>query len=291
MIEPVKRIIGSVVDERRQPVGQATIHARPLSLSAVEVSAQTNDVGVFRMPPLPAGKYRMQVHADHLLPLFGKVVHVPQRAPLHLVLSQGRTVSGLVLDREKRPVVGATVGARTRDVSGQHVGELGVVPGRVPPIPRVGEAVGGGDQLRPIWSAITDSSGRYVLRGLPSVPVQLVAQHREFNSATTQWIDPGSLPPPLAMSRSSVIAGRVVDERGLAVYRAHVRVRGQAETRNVYSSRSGEFAVRGISGSLKLTVSLPGFVTADSRRAVEAAGAKAGCVVAHPSSRGVARPS
>lgn len=100
-----------------------------------------------------------------------------------------RVLGGRVVDGQGQPVSGAQVRAVSADgafwLGG---GELGVVPGPVPPIPGADDAQSKGRAHGVGWSRSTDANGRFVLFGLPAADVRLVIDHPQLRPAQSGLI-------------------------------------------------------------------------------------------------------
>jgi len=118
--------------------------------------------GSFMLTGVPAGLYRVEIHAGGYLPEERERLEVrpgEEMALLPVSLEPGHEVSGLVVDR-----------ATSLPIEGARVHVKGI-RGTVDPLPRPPPELGGARADH------TDAEGRFRIRGLPAGEVILVAEH------------------------------------------------------------------------------------------------------------------
>ncbi|MCA8960801.1 MAG: carboxypeptidase regulatory-like domain-containing protein [Planctomycetes bacterium] len=145
------------------------------------------------------------VHSDFLLSRSLPFAVQPGEAVVdrELVLSRGGQVSGLVRDRDGNPIVGATVA---------------VQPG----------GVATALDITTLSSAVTDSTGRFLLAGLATGAYSLIAEAEGYFAGTIEGLDvvAGTAIDwiELTLQRGHWISGRVTGVDGTPIAGAEVRV-------------------------------------------------------------------
>jgi hypothetical protein len=208
-----------------------------------------------------------------------------------IVMVQAGAVEGRVLDARGRPIDGATIEIVGSNLSGAPIddapqsqtfrrahfeanlagarpllpsGELGVVPGPVPAIPRTfdvpGLGVGASAQsLEEPW--VTKDDGTF--RASPASPgrIRVVVRHPEYLGGLS---DPVTLAPggvahvDVVLHEGGTLEGRVVDGAGRAVPGANVTMaalRGSME-RMTQSASYGTFAFAAVPDGVVVTASV-----------------------------------
>jgi hypothetical protein len=266
------------------PVPGARVTLSESGLSPFPIEATTDREGRARLGPVARGASTLAARADGFVAR--GAVSVPDPAPgeVRIALVRGGVVLGRVVDARGYPVDGATIeivgtdfyGApidddprRTRFRDAHFVatlagpsrlvpaGELGVVPGPVPPIPHgqsavaplalasgggPGAASGPGDEP---W--ITRDDGTF--RASPVSPgrVRALVRHPQYVEALSDLVTlapGGEATVDVVMHAGGVLEGRVVDAGGHPVGGARVVVaasRGSME-RATRSATDGTFA-------------------------------------------------
>lgn len=228
-------------------------------------------------------------------------VPVPQEitGPLKIALQKGATLSGRVVDERGFPIDGASVEVRGTDSYGMPIldtplshsaqqqyfewslggpkrlipmGELGVLPGPLPPIPDQWFVEGGivtreadvwGDLFREqLFAWITNDRGRFTATPVTPGRVRAFVHHPDYLSSTSDTVElkpGGSAEVTVVLHGGAMLEGKVVDwlDRPLG----QVRVRLFAQTggfdQSTYSAEDGSFAFAAVPGQVVATLARP----------------------------------
>ncbi len=268
-----------VVDAEGQPVPDADLVLAEAGVAAFPFAARTNDAGRARLGPLRWHQAHLAVRADGFVPrsLWVGVDPVGPAETLRVELVRGGSLVGRVVDERGFPVEGVSLEVIGTDVYGMPValtpesgavrkahfdqilagpaplvpaGELGVMPGPVPPIPMVGAAVPGvnvlADVLQSRWT--TDGYGRFRAGGVSPGELRVLARHPEFVESVS---DPVRLAAgaeaevEVVLRAGRRVEGRLVDADGFPVALARVRLQARrgAFDRTLLTRADGTFAV------------------------------------------------
>lgn len=214
-LEPGAALEGEVLDEQGAPVQGARVMLqppRPYSREDLRILASmldrrapilTGAEGSFRFPRLPAGsRFDLIVfHRDHPL-TYVPGVEIPRQEPLRITLQPGRILSGRVVDDRGRPVP---------DISLSW--DLGEIAFAQAPMSRL--------------HARTDAEGGFELRMLKPGPLALTVNATGFLPKEVRLRIPEEGEHPaveIALDRGAAVAGRVLDEQGVPVAGATVRI-------------------------------------------------------------------
>lgn len=276
-LEAATRLAGRLMKvEAKEPLAQAYVSLRPLVPTLFDVRAQSDAQGRFLLPALPAGRYRLQAWAAGRLPQLGKTVTLPAQQPLVLRLSRGHGLEGVVQSETGSPIAAAVVRAIVDDsaaarrraragaiVGSRTIGELGVVPGPVPPIPSAegGGAVPAVGSLQ-LWSVASDSKGAFALSGLPTGRVRLFISHPRYQQLQGPWLTLGGAPVAsqrIVLRRGTELRGVVKDARQVPIAHARVVAQEGGGRRSTYTDGRGRFRFFGLGKAPTLSVRAKGF--------------------------------
>ncbi|HJK98275.1 MAG TPA: carboxypeptidase regulatory-like domain-containing protein, partial [Polyangiaceae bacterium LLY-WYZ-14_1] len=153
-------------------------------------------------------------------------------------------------------------------------GELGVVPGLVPPLPVDATASGDptpGDARRPgvgpgavSQPLMTDEDGRFVLEDVPPGTLRVVATREGFapGESASFTVAPGGRRTGLevALLDAGALSGRVLDTGGFPIAGAPVTARAEGDPRihRTVTGDDGTFGLRALVGLVFLEVAAPG---------------------------------
>ena len=212
VLTPADRVHGRVLDPTGRPVIGAKVDLREsgstiMMGSSLVRTAVTDDDGRYHLQAIPAGTYRLRALAPGFAPAQEDPVvlsAVGKNVDLDLHLGQGRSVTGVVLDGDSRPVDAALVGP-----------QRSLFDTSFAPTPENPTGFVDGVQ--------TDQQGRFVLSGLEAGIERLVIRRDGF--ATQRIAMPAEGQELVVkMRRSLSLSGQVVDHLGKPVADAEVRL-------------------------------------------------------------------
>jgi hypothetical protein len=279
---------GDAVDAA--PVPSARVTLVEGGLSPFPIEGTTDRDGRVRLGPIAAGSAFVSARADGFVPRALAVVP-EDGGPVTLVLVRAGALTGHVVDGRGFPVDGASIEIVGTDPGGAPIdddprraelrdahfdaalaaprplvpaGELGVVPGPVPPIPHgfyLAPAAGARTaSLAEPW--VTRKDGTF--RASPASPgrVRALVRHPQFVEALSDAV---TLAPggeafiEVVLRGGGTLEGRVMDARDHPVSRARVSVsavRGSLE-RSTLTATDGTFAFASLPGAVTITASSP----------------------------------
>jgi protocatechuate 3,4-dioxygenase beta subunit len=294
-LRPGRMVTARVVDgegDDAGPIAGANVTLAEHGLSPFPLEGRTDREGRVRLGPIATSEATLSARADGYVARGG--VPVPAQGDARVVLTRAGVLVGRVVDTRGFPVDGATIEivgtdfqwapiaddprrAQFREAHFEAMlsgpapliptGELGVVPGPVPPIPR---AFGGSpfafDTPAPTPRAtglaepwVTRDDGTY--RASPATPgrIRAVARHPEYVEG---WSEPVTLAAgaeataDIVLRAGGLLEGRVVDSTDRPVPGAHVTVaatRGAFERATVTAS-DGTFAFASVPEDVLVSV-------------------------------------
>jgi hypothetical protein len=290
------------------PVRDARVTLAEQGLSPFPLEATTDRKGLARLGPIAPGGGTLGVRADGFVPRGAVAVADPPPPETRVALQRSGVVTGRVVDARGYPVDGASVQLVGTDPAGGPIfddprrstfqaahfaamlggptplvpaGELGVMPGPVPPIPHEGSGVAAplAGPLAPLPGSpspeaaslaepwVTRADGTF--RASPASPGRIRAivhhpQYVEAQSDVVTLLPGGEAHVEVVMHEGGTLEGRVVDARDRPVQGARVVVAATRGTldRSTRSATDGTFAF----ASLPEEVSLTAGVDADDEQ-------------------------
>jgi hypothetical protein len=275
VLRPGRFVEVDVVGDKAEPVPGAEVVVAEAGVSQFPLLARTDDKGRARLGPLSYQRAFLAVRADGFVPrsLWIESDVLAKGEPVKVELVRGATLAGRVVDERGFPVEAVTLEVIGTDLYGMPVamtpettlvrkrhfsemlsgplplipaGELGVMPGPVPPIPlATGGVIVPGEGVE-AWT--TGSDGRFVARGVSPGELRVLARHPEYVESVS---DPVQLAPgghaevQIVMRAGRRVEGRLLDKQGFPVAQARVRltaVRG-AFDRTLVTEPDGSFVV------------------------------------------------
>lgn len=254
-------VVDAVTDD---DVRDAKVTLAESGLSPFPLDGITDKNGRVVLGPIARGSATLSARADGFVPKGAGMLEAASAEEVKVALSRGGTVVGKVTDARGYAVDGASIRIVGTDLDGMPIdedpsrwsfreahfaaqlkgpsplvpaGELGVVPGAVPPIPH-GPAIG-----LSFTPALAPSSGRVtpsasladpwisghdgMFKATPVTPgrVRAVVHHPQYVEVMSDVVrvDSGrEARVDVVLQRGGVLEGRVLDTRGRAVSGAHV---------------------------------------------------------------------
>ena len=253
-------VSGTVFDEAGQPVASARVLADDVNVfidlhNAKKDGAATDAQGVFELPALTAGSYRLTASHDDYPQASSETITTDGKKPVQgvrIVMVAGGTITGRVVDEGGSPVPWASVRVGNSAPSG------------------FGSRRGGAMRR----GTTAEQDGTFEIKGLPREPL-LVLAIGEGASSATEKVDLTGKPEAngveLRLSVTGRIAGRVVTSQGEPVPEVEVnampdywnqgidedtRLRGRAST---MTDGGGQFELEGLAdGTYRLAASRSG---------------------------------
>jgi protocatechuate 3,4-dioxygenase beta subunit len=268
------------------PIPAARVSIAETGVSPFPFEGTTDRDGRVRLGPLAPGPALLSARADGFVPR--GLANVPESGgPVLVVLIHAGALSGRVVDARGFPVDGASIEIVGSDPAGAPIdddprraelreahfdsalkpprplipsGELGVVPGPVPPIPRgfFRASSGGVPAMSLAEPWVTRSDGTF--RASPVTPgrVRALVRHPQFVESVSDVVTlapGGEAEVQVVLRAGGAVEGRVVDVHGRPVSGARVSVasvRGSLE-RTTLAASDGTFAFASLPEAVTLT--------------------------------------
>jgi protocatechuate 3,4-dioxygenase beta subunit len=313
------------VMEGAEPIADARVVLAEGGLSPFPLEGKTGGDGRVTLGPFARGGAAMSVSADGFVPRGAMAVPEPAPVEFRVGLSRAGTLLGRVVDGRGQPIDGVTLEVIGTDATGGPIaddprrslfqavhfdamlsgpralvsaGELGVMPGPVPGIPRVGvspsvaansHASTRGSPSADPW--VSRSDGTFRLQPVTPGRVRLFARHPQYVEAMSEVValaPDGEAKVEVVMRGGATLEGTVNDSRGRPVARARVvaaATEGSYE-RSTYTATDGTFAFASVPDELVLTAYAPDENETSVRARVSVAeGGKKVVVLVLPESR------
>ncbi|MFO0551387.1 MAG: carboxypeptidase regulatory-like domain-containing protein [Polyangiaceae bacterium] len=273
------------------PVPNARVVLVEDGLSSFPLEGTTNVEGLVVLGPVLATELAVSVRAEGFVPRAARPEDFDDDK-VTVALLRGATLFGDVRDDRGFPVDGATIEVIGTDIDGMPIhevadrsvftddlfsfslagpvaliprGELGVMPGPIPPIPHAGML---GDEADPTVGAaeaipwVSDAYGEYKATPVTPGRVQLLVRHPEYTDFASEEIalaPGGEVRVDVVLRRGGRIEGYVEEEDGLPVEGARLELAAESGlwTQVTYTDADGSFAVASVPESVHLSVSRP----------------------------------
>ena len=298
-LEPGRTVVALVTDgEGPSPivVPNADVVLAEAGLSSFPIRGRTGADGKVLLGPIAQGPATLGARAEDFVA--SALVAVPEElhGPVRVPLRRGATIRGEVADARGFPIEGATIEVVGSDASGLPIaetpalvgfrqnhfawslpgpvplvaaGELGVMPGPVPPIPKPGAEPGltmNGTELaeppsEPLpW--ISNRGGQFTARPVSPGRVRAIVRHPDYVEGTSEFVTltPGAEAKlKIVLLRGGSLEGRVLDERDQPLARVEVELSSPRASRTQFTSTAsdGSFAFAAVPSDVTLSLSRP----------------------------------
>lgn len=277
-----------------EPVPSASIVLAENGLSSFPIEGTTDKRGVALLGPIAPVNAVVSARAEGFVARTGVAVPASGPASVAVALVRGAALTGEVVDGRGDPVGGATIEVIGTDTNGGpidetneamafraahfawalsgpremiHAGELGVMPGPIPPIPHGASAVpdallrqGGSAPPPEPW--VTRGDGTFRAAPVPPGRVRAIVRHPAYVEAVSELVTTssgGEAHVKVVLHGGGTLEGRVLDDRSRPVAGARVDVaalRGTLE-RTTITADDGTFGFAALPSDVVVTVMRP----------------------------------
>jgi hypothetical protein len=299
-VEPVRlslglgrRIVVTVTDgesETAPVISGAGVVLVEEGLSPFPIHGRTDSKGVVVLGPIAKGLAAVSARARGFVPR-GAVPVGDEDTAVRVSLLRGGALVGEVVDDRGFPIGGATIEVVGVDVEGMPIdetsaiadfredqfelalpgpmpllpmGELGVMPGPIPGLPRAGSfasmagaSSGGGGEP---W--VTREDGTFRLEPIPPGRVQAIVRHPDYVEGTSETVtlhSGGEAKVRVVLHQGGSLEGRVLDADKRPVAGARVELAAATGTLELvtYTDDSGSFAFAAVPDDVLISVARP----------------------------------
>ncbi len=285
-------------NEEARPIGSARVSLAEGGISPFPFEARTDKEGRARLGPIGPGSATIAARADGFVPRGSMRVPENDAKEIIIPLVRAGVLAGRVVDTRGFPIDGATIEIIGTDFYGAPIaddprrtsfreahfeamlpgptrlvpaGELGVMPGAVPPIPHAftvtptGSPIGGPGSPSPSRTADTDepwvTRNDGTFRAAPASPgrIRALVRHPQYVEALSDavtLVTGGEASVDVVMHAGGWLDGRVVDAAGHTVAGVRVQIaatRGSFE-RSTKTATDGTFAFASVPDSVVVSV-------------------------------------
>lgn len=298
-LEPGRTVVALVTDgEGPSPivVPNADVVLAEAGLSSFPIRGRTGSDGLVALGPIANGPATLGARA---LDFVGSaLVAVPEvlTGPVRVPLTRGATIRGEVVDARGYPIEGASIEVVGSDASGLPIaetpqlvgfrqnhfawslpgpvplisaGELGVMPGPVPPIPKPGQEVAlntaSADFAEPLaeltpW--VSNRGGLFTARPVTPGRVRAIVRHPDYVEGASELVTVapgGEAQVKITLLRGGSLEGRVVDERAQPMAGVEVQLSSPRATRteSATTASDGTFAFAAVPAEITLSLARP----------------------------------
>jgi hypothetical protein len=293
-LEQGRELLVRVVDEDGRAVKEADVVALEGGISPFLIEGKTDAKGEVRLGPLAVSQAAIGARAEGFVPrgpiAVPATTEPAKQEPIELVIRRAATLIGEVVDARGVPIDGATIEVVGTDLDGQPIdatpasmgfqkallarsqkpsptlipiGELGVVPGPVPPIPRAGSKSNAGspDVASAVEPWVSRADGSFRATPVPAGTLRAIVRHPAYveGISSAVRVDPGGEGKVrVVLAAGGRISGVVKDEKGYPVEGILVEVvaRHGSLSRNARTERDGTFMLPSLPGAVTVTLSL-----------------------------------
>jgi len=296
-LEPGRTVVALVTDgEGASPlvVANADVVLAEAGLSSFPIRGRTGSDGKVSLGPIASGPATLGARADDFVG--SALVLVPEvlTGPVQVPLTRGATLRGEVTDARGYPIDGASIEVVGSEPSGLPIaetpalvgfrqnhfawalpgpiplisaGELGVMPGPVPPIPKPGQepaqATNTADFAEPLaelapW--VSNRGGLFTARPVTPGRLRAIVRHPDYVEGTSELVTlapGGEATVKIVLLRGGSLEGRVSDERGQPLAGVEVELSSPRATRTerATTASDGTFAFAAVPADVTLSLS------------------------------------
>jgi hypothetical protein len=284
-----RRVAVRVVDgeeEGAKPIASASLVLAEGGLSSFPLEGKTDAQGRATLGPIRPGDAFLSAQADGFVPRTGVAVPAGAAPEVRIALARGATLVGDVVDARGYPVDGASIEVVGNTRSGEPIdesperaafrmahfswaltgprellpaGELGVVRGPIPGIPRIAPAARPNAPAEP-W--VTRDDGSFRAFPIPPGRVRALVRHPAYVEGVSEVVElaeAGEARVKVVLRSGGNLEGRVLDDRRQPLSGARVDVaatKGSLQ-RTTFSAKDGTFAFAALPGDIVLSVGRP----------------------------------
>ena len=298
-LEPGRTVVALVTDGAGASplvVANADVVLAESGLSSFPIRGRTGSDGKVSLGPISSGPATLGARADDFVGSALVVVPEVLSGPVPVPLTRGATLRGEVTDARGYPVDGATIEVVGSDPSGLPIaetpalvgfrqnhfawslpgpvplisaGELGVMPGPVPPIPKPGadsalttNSADFSEPLAELAPWISNRGGLFTARPVTPGRVRAIVRHPDYVEGTSELVTVaagGEASVKIVLMRGGSLEGRVSDERGQPLAGVEVELSSPRATRTEQATTAsdGSFAFAAVPADLTLSLSRP----------------------------------
>jgi hypothetical protein len=300
VLEPGRFVTAIVTDGDGDAPGlvpRADVVLTPGGVGSFPLLGRTAANGRVTLGPIGRGPATIGARADGFVSSALVAVPAATSEPVTVALLRGGTLLGDVVDARGFPVEGASIDVLGSDTFGLPVsdspltaafrnthfdwaltgpaplvpaGELGVVPGPVPPIPPPGARLTPGVDpwtlaevpAPSIEAWVTSRNGTFTARPVTPGRVHAVARHPDYveGSSPSVTLGPGGeARVKIVLHAGGNLTGRLLDDRSFPVEGATIEVQSTRTslTRTAQTARDGTFELTGLPSEVTLLVRRP----------------------------------
>jgi len=298
-LEPGRTVVALVTDgEGASPlvVANADVVLAEGGVSSFPIRGRTGTDGKVSLGPIASGPATLGARAEDFVG--SALVAVPDvlDGPVRVPLTRGATIRGDVSDARGFPVDGATIEVVGSDPSGLPIaetpalvgfrqnhfawslsgpvplipaGELGVMPGPVPPIPKPGAdpevSLNSADFQEPLadlapW--MTNRGGQFTAHPITPGRVRVIVRHPDYVEGTSELMTVlagGEAQVKIVLLKGGSLEGRVADERDQPLAGVEVELSSASATRTELATTAsdGSFAFAAVPADVTLSLARP----------------------------------
>ncbi|HET7545294.1 MAG TPA: carboxypeptidase regulatory-like domain-containing protein [Polyangiaceae bacterium] len=298
-LEPGRTVTAVVTDgDGANPVAvaNADVVLAEAGLSSFPIRGRSGADGKVSLGPIASGPATLGARAVDFVGSALVAVPEPLTGPVRIPLTRGGAIFGEVADARGFPVDGASIEVVGSDSGGLPIaetpalvgfrqnhfawslqgpvplipaGELGVMPGPVPPIPKPGAGrlslANPADFAAPLaeplpW--VSNRGGHFTARPVTPGRVRVIVRHPDFVEGTSELVavaPGGEARVKIVLMRGASLEGRVLDDRGQPLARVEVELSSASATRSesATTASDGTFAFAAVPSDLTLSLSRP----------------------------------